>query len=68
MPLEGFLVKITRTDEYTWKTLDVLEVSFTDLVVPEKCDKIKVTKFRKLIHSYKFQINKLKLLLFSSSC
>ncbi|CAH1736527.1 unnamed protein product [Aphis gossypii] len=45
MPLEGFLVKIIRTDEYTWKTLDVLEVSFTDLVVPEKCDKIKVTKF-----------------------
>jgi len=54
MPLEGFLVKIIRTDEYTWKKLDVLEVSFTDLVVPEKCDVIKVLKFRKLIHYYKF--------------
>uniref|UniRef100_A0A2S2P9Q9 Protein-L-isoaspartate O-methyltransferase domain-containing protein 1 n=1 Tax=Schizaphis graminum TaxID=13262 RepID=A0A2S2P9Q9_SCHGA len=45
MPLEGFLVKIIRTGEYSWKTIDVLEVSFTDLVVPEKCDILKVAKF-----------------------
>jgi len=50
MPLEGFLVKIIRIGEYSWKTIDVLEVSFTDLVVPEKCDILKVAKFRKLIY------------------
>uniref|UniRef100_A0A2H8U1W3 Protein-L-isoaspartate O-methyltransferase domain-containing protein 2 n=1 Tax=Melanaphis sacchari TaxID=742174 RepID=A0A2H8U1W3_9HEMI len=45
MPLEGFLVKIIRTGEYSWKTIDVLEVSFTDLVVPEKCNVMNVAKF-----------------------
>jgi len=50
MPLEGFLVKVIRKSEYLWKTIEVLEVSFTDLVVPDKCDIMKVAKFRKLIY------------------
>ncbi|XP_022164021.1 protein-L-isoaspartate O-methyltransferase domain-containing protein 2-like [Myzus persicae] len=45
MPLEGFLVKVIRKSEYSWKTIEVLEVSFTDLVVPDKCSVMKVTKF-----------------------
>ncbi|XP_050435906.1 uncharacterized protein LOC126842794 [Adelges cooleyi] len=36
MPLEGFLLKITRKDEHSWQSVKVLEVSFTDLVIPEK--------------------------------
>jgi len=50
MPLEGFLVKVIRKGEYSWKTIEVLEVSFADLVVPEKCSSMKVAKFRKLIY------------------
>lgn len=46
MPLEGFLVKITRKDEHTWNTVEVLEVTFADLVVPETCSFNTVT-FRK---------------------
>lgn len=55
MPLEGFLVKVIRKGEYSWKTIEVLEVSFADLVVPEKCS-MKVAKFRKF--NCKLKINK----------
>jgi len=51
-------VKVIRKSEYLWKTIEVLEVSFTDLVVPDKCSIMKVTKFRKLIYYCKLRINK----------
>jgi len=50
MPLEGFLVKVTRKSEHVYKTTEILEVSFAELVVPEKCDARKILKFRKLIY------------------
>ncbi|XP_050533473.1 protein-L-isoaspartate O-methyltransferase domain-containing protein 1-like [Daktulosphaira vitifoliae] len=37
MPLEGYLMKITRIEEHSWESSRILEVSFTDLIVPEKC-------------------------------
>lgn len=43
-------MKIIRKSEYSWKTIEILEVSFTDLVVPDKCNIMKVAKFRKLIY------------------
>lgn len=46
MPLDGYLLKITRKDTHTWQTDEVLEVSFSNLVVPEKCS-FKTVKFRK---------------------
>lgn len=67
MPLEGFLVKAIRTGEYSWKTIQVLEVSFADLVVPEKCSSMNVSKFRKLITYCKMKIN-FKFLLIFSNC
>lgn len=47
MPLDGYLLKITRKDEHTWQTVEVLEVSFTELVIPEKCsfDTLEFRKF-----------------------
>lgn len=48
MPLDGYLLKITRKDTYTWQTDEVLEVSFSNLVIPEKCS-FKAVKFRKLL-------------------
>lgn len=47
MPLDGFLVQVTRRDEHTWKTIEVLEVSFTNLVIPERCS-FNTIQFRKL--------------------
>lgn len=47
MPLDGILLKITRKDENLWQTIEILEVSFTDLVIPEKCN-FNTVKFRKL--------------------
>jgi len=68
MPLEGFLVKVIRKGEYLWQTIEVLEVSFADLVVPEKCSSMKVSKFRKFFITYcKMKIN-FKFLLFYSNC
>jgi len=37
MPLDGFLLKITRVGEHSWKSEELLEVAFTSLVVPETC-------------------------------
>lgn len=48
MPLDGYLLKITRKDPHTWQTDEVLEVSFSNLVIPEKCS-FKTVKFRKLV-------------------
>lgn len=48
MPLEGYLVKLTRKDEHTWQRVEVLEVTFTDLVVPETCS-FNTVKFRKCL-------------------
>lgn len=35
MPLEGSLVKVTRLDDYLYNTDDVLDVAFTNLIVPD---------------------------------
>lgn len=46
MPLDGYLLKITRTDKQTWQSDKVLDVSFTDLVIPKlRSDEL---EFRKL--------------------
>ncbi|VVC36174.1 S-adenosyl-L-methionine-dependent methyltransferase [Cinara cedri] len=37
MPLEGSLLKVTRKDEHLWNTVEVLGVTFTNLIVPERC-------------------------------
>lgn len=46
MPLDGFLVKVTRKSEHTFQTVEALEVSFTNLIVPEKCS-FNTVQFRK---------------------
>lgn len=53
MPLDGFLVQVTRRDEHTWKIIEVLEVTFTNLVIPERCS-FNTIKFRKLHIMYIF--------------
>lgn len=47
MPLDGSLLKVTRQDEYSWNTVKVLEVTFSNLIIPEKCS-FKTVTFRKL--------------------
>jgi len=47
MPLDGYLVKITRITEHLWNTEEIIEVVFTQLVVPDKCS-VNVVNFRKL--------------------
>lgn len=37
MPLDGSLLKVKRTGERTWENNELLETSFTSLIVPEKC-------------------------------
>ncbi|XP_060873644.1 protein-L-isoaspartate O-methyltransferase domain-containing protein 1-like [Metopolophium dirhodum] len=44
MPMEGFLVKVIRKSEFSWNTIEVLEVRFADLVL-EKCSSMKVAMF-----------------------
>lgn len=51
-------MKVVRKSEFLWKTIEVLEVSFTDLVVPDKCNVMNVAKFRKLMYYCKLRINK----------
>lgn len=36
MPFEGSLVKVTRLDTYLYNTDDVLDVAFTNLIVPDE--------------------------------
>lgn len=48
MPLDGCLLKVTRQNEHSWKTDDIIDVSFSNLVVPEKCS-FNTVKFRKYI-------------------
>ncbi|XP_060857352.1 protein-L-isoaspartate O-methyltransferase domain-containing protein 2-like [Metopolophium dirhodum] len=45
MPLKGFLVKVIRYGEHSWKTNKLLKVSMPDLVVAEKFSSMKVSKF-----------------------
>lgn len=56
MPLDGILLKIIRNDEHVWDTIEILDVSFTDLVTPEKCS-LNTVKFRKSNIIINVQIN-----------
>lgn len=46
MPLDKTLVRITRIDELTFDTIELIKVSRTELIVPKKLNKQKI-KFRK---------------------
>jgi len=46
MPMDGYLLKITRKGEHKWEVDRILEVSFSDLVVPPK-NSYKGVNFRK---------------------
>lgn len=47
MPVDGVLLKVIRNDEDSWDVFEVLDVSFADLVVPERYS-LNSIKFRKL--------------------
>jgi len=47
MPLDGSLLKITRKSVHSWSTEEILEVIFTELVIPDKCI-VNTVMFRKL--------------------
>lgn len=47
MPLEGNLVKVTRVDDCSYYKDNILEVVFTNLVVPDRCA-VNTVKFRML--------------------
>lgn len=46
MPLEGLLLKIIRKSEHCYDTIEVLEVTFTNLIVPDNSS-FNTVKFRK---------------------
>lgn len=45
--LNGSLIKVERKSENSWNLFEELQVSFKDLILPERCNLNKV-KFRKL--------------------
>jgi len=46
MSLDGYLLKVTRIGEHSWKSEQVLEILFPRLVVPE-IRSFNLVKFRK---------------------
>lgn len=54
MPLDGNLLKVTRLSDCSYDTDDILDVVFTNLVVPDRCtfNTVKFRMFNILHHLY----------------